>query len=185
MASTWTACEIIRNGQKKEPKESENTTESPFDDAVREVKQVEYIATVNGYILKGNHKSAYAVIQRAAVMYLDDSFVISFYGRLQAIVGKKHRRGVDNCTKAIAMVQRRAGTIDRELLFPGLYLNLGKTYVAAGKKKNAVAAFHQSFTITLSMAVSINNCKNWEQGENRLSLFMTGQILLISILVRS
>ena len=79
MVSTRTGCKIIRHGQKKKPKESENTTESPFDDAARELKPVEYIRTVNGYILKGNYKIAYAVIQRAAVMCPDDPFVISFY----------------------------------------------------------------------------------------------------------
>jgi Tfp pilus assembly protein PilF len=29
------------------------------------------------------------------------------------------------------------------MVFPVLYLNLGKAYVAAGKKKNAVTAFNQ------------------------------------------
>jgi tetratricopeptide (TPR) repeat protein len=128
---------------KKDPKESDNTAENQLNDTVRELKPIEYIRTVNGYLMKGNQKSAYAVIQRAMVMCPDDPFVRSFYGSLQAIVDKKHRSGVDNCSKAIAMVQKRAGTVGREMLFPVLYLNLGKAYVAAGKKKNAVAAFNQ------------------------------------------
>lgn len=128
---------------KKEPRELANTEENQLDEAVRELKPIEYIRIVNGYLIKGNHKSAYAVIQRARVMCPDDPFVLSFYGSLQAIVDKKHRSGVDNCTKAIAVVQKRAGTVGREMLFPVLYLNLGKAYVAAGKKRNAVTAFNQ------------------------------------------
>jgi tetratricopeptide (TPR) repeat protein len=129
--------------KKNEPEKPENAGASAHDEAIRELKPIEYIRTVNGYLLKGNHKSAYAVIQRAAVMCPDDPFVLSFYGCLQAMVDKEHRSGVDNCTKAIAMVQKKAGTVGRELLFPVLYLNLGKAYVAAGRKKNAVIVFNQ------------------------------------------
>jgi hypothetical protein len=128
---------------KKELKKPEVLEEKSPDQAVRELRPIEYIRTVNGYLLKGNQKSAYTVIQRARVMCPDDPFVLSFYGSLQAIVDKKHRSGVDNCTKAIAIVQKSAGTVGREMLFPVLYLNLGKAYVAAGRKKNAVTAFNQ------------------------------------------
>ncbi len=126
-----------------EPKRTKDAAGDDPNERVRELKPIEYIRTVNGYLLKGNQKSAYAVIQRAMVMCPDDPFVISFYGSLQASVDKKHRSGVDNCTKAISMVQKNAGVVGKELLFPVLYLNLGKAYVAAGKKRNAVAAFYQ------------------------------------------
>ncbi len=126
-----------------EPKRTKDAVKDDPNEQVRELKPIEYIRTVNGYLLKGNQKSAYAVIQRAMVMCPDDPFVLSFYGSLQASVDKKHRSGVDNCTKAISMVQKNAGVVGKELLFPVLYLNLGKAYVAAGKKKNAVAALNQ------------------------------------------
>ncbi len=131
----------MSDGHNTKPPES--AAENPHDEQVREMKPVEYIRTVNAYLLKGKHKSAYAVIQRAVVMCPDDPFILSFYGSLQASVDKKHRSGVDNCTKAISMVQKNAGVVGKELLFPVLYLNLGKAYVAAGKKKNAVTAFSQ------------------------------------------
>jgi len=129
--------------KRTELKQSDKTVEGSYDEAIRELKPIEYIRTVNGYLMKGNYKSAYAVIQRAFVMCPDDPFVISFYGSLQAIVDRKHRSGVDNCTKAIAMVQKSAGTMGKEMLFPVLYLNLGRAYIAAGRKKNAVIAFNQ------------------------------------------
>ena len=80
--------------------------------------------------------------QRAAVIYPEEPILLSYYGSLQALVDRKYRSGTDNCTKAIALLSKHRG-VGKDMLYPVLYLNLGRAYVAAGKKTNAVIAFRQ------------------------------------------
>lgn len=128
--------------QNSESKESKHAGGSSPDDHLRELRPVEYVRTINGYLLKGNLRSAFTVAQHAAVIHPEEPVILSYYGSLQALVDKKYRSGVDNCTKAIVLLTKRRG-IDKEALYPVLYLNLGRAYIAAGKKPNAVSAFNQ------------------------------------------
>ena len=125
-----------------EPKKDRDSDNNTSDDQAKVQKPLDYLKAVNDFLLQGNERSAYAVIQRAFVIYPDNIFVLSYYGFLQAIVDKKYRTGVDNCTKAIAMLKRKAGS-GKEILYPFLYLNLGRAYMAAGKRKYAVDAFNR------------------------------------------
>jgi len=128
--------------KRKEVEKTENGNENTPKEQEKALRPVEYIRIMNGYLMKGNKRSAYAVIQRALVMHPEDIFVLSYYGYLQAIMDKKYRSGVDNCTKAIVQLKKTASP-SKEILYPLLYLNLGRAYLAAGKKKNAVVAFNQ------------------------------------------
>ncbi|MFA5073326.1 MAG: hypothetical protein WC539_05455 [Nitrospirota bacterium] len=113
-----------------------------LNDHIRDLKPIEYIRTINGYLLKADRRSAYAVAQQAMILYPDEPFILSLYGSLQAVLDKKYRSGVDNCTKALSLLKRKKGT-GKEMLYPVLYLNLGRAYSAAGKKRNALTAFKQ------------------------------------------
>ena len=134
--------QVTNMDNKIETNKSEKNEGNSLDDQVKALRPIEYIRTVNAYLLKGNKRSAYAVVQRAFVMHPEDTFILSYYGFLQAVVDKKYRSGVDNCTKAIAMLKRKTSP-GKEILYPLLYLNLGRAYMAAGKKKHAVVAFNQ------------------------------------------
>lgn len=112
------------------------------DDQLKELRPAEYVRTINGYLLKGNQRSAFTVAQRAVVIYPEEPILLSYYGSLQALVDRKYRSGTENCAKAIALLARHH-SVGKEILYPVLYLNLGRAYVAAGKKKNAVVAFNQ------------------------------------------
>lgn len=105
-----------------------------------ELKPVDYIRSVNLHLMKGNQQGAYAVLKQAAVHYPDDPFILSHYGSLQAIMDKKYRSGIENCTRAIVLFKKKslAGGVERYAVF---YLNLGRAYLAAGKKKDAIGAF--------------------------------------------
>jgi len=105
-----------------------------------ELQPIDYIRAVNFHLMRGNQKEAYAMSKQAAVVYPDNPFVLSNYGSLQAIVDKKYRSGIENCTRAIALYKKKSlnGDVER---YAVLYLNLGRVYLAAENKKDAISAF--------------------------------------------
>ena len=107
----------------------------------RGLKPIEYIRAMTDYLKKGNERSAYDVVKGAIFVYPQDILVLSYHGCLQAIVEKKYRKGVEDCNKALQILERKEES-GSEVLYPLLYLNLGKAYVAAGKRKEAIDAFH-------------------------------------------
>jgi tetratricopeptide (TPR) repeat protein len=122
---------------------SESTPQDPVNGQVKKHKPGKYISEVYGHLVEENYESAYATIQKGFVEYPDDPYVLSFYGFLLAIVEKKHRIGVDMCKKAISTFEKSAGTAQRMVLFPILYMNLGRAYAAAGRRTDAIIAFSQ------------------------------------------
>jgi len=116
---------------------------SSSKDPVKKIKPLEYIRKVKDYLTQENFESAYAIIQAASIEYPDDPYVLSYCGCLQAIVGKQYRSGVDKCMKAITLIENSEDNVSGELLLPILYLNLGKAYAAAGRRKDAIIAFSQ------------------------------------------
>jgi len=123
-----------------EAKESVIAGGAALSDHIKEAMPVDYIRTVNAHLKSGNQKDAYDVLQQAVVLYPDDPFILSYYGTLQAIADKKYRSGIENCTRAIVLFRKKSffGEVER---FPVFYLNLGRVYLAAGKKKDAIDAF--------------------------------------------
>jgi len=57
-------------------------------------------------------------------------------------VDKKYRSGVESCKRALALFEDK-GSSGEHVLYPVLYLNLGRSYLAAGKKKDAINAFNK------------------------------------------
>jgi len=109
----------------------------------REVaKPGEYLRAVKAHLQRGDQKEAFSLLQDAALQYPDDPFILSYYGCLQALVGRKYRTGVEKCKQAISMIQKES-SFGEDLLYPVFYLNLGRAYVAAGKKKDALEAFER------------------------------------------
>jgi len=104
------------------------------------IKPSNYLRAVKASLRKGEQKAAFGLLQQAAFHYPEDPFILSYYGCLQALVDKKYRAGVENCKKAIALLQRES-SFGEEMLFPVFYLNLGRAYIAAEKKDDALEAF--------------------------------------------
>jgi tetratricopeptide (TPR) repeat protein len=121
---------------KKPVNASEPVTNAPHE----VVKPGDYLRIVKASLRQGNQKEAFNLLQQAAVQYPDDPFILSYYGCLQALVDRKYRSGVEKCKKALVLIQRES-SFGEEMLYPGFYLNLGRAYVAAGKKDDALDAF--------------------------------------------
>ena len=126
--------------EQDDTKKSVNASE-PVTNAPHEVvKPGDYLRAVKASLRQGNQKEAFSLLQQAALQYPDDPFILSYYGCLQALVDRKYRAGVEKCKKALSLIQRES-SFGEEMLYPGFYLNLGRAYVAAGKKDDALDAF--------------------------------------------
>ncbi len=106
----------------------------------REVKPADYLRIVKTHLRQGRQKEAFSLLQRAAVTFPDEPLILSYYGCMQAVVDKKYRSGVETCKKAISLL-RKQEIFGEEVLYPVFYLNLGRAYLAANKKKEALDAF--------------------------------------------
>jgi tetratricopeptide (TPR) repeat protein len=104
------------------------------------VRPGDYLRAVKTQLRKGDQKEAFGLLQQAALQYPDDPFILSYYGCLQAVVDGRYRAGVENCQKAISLIQRES-SFGEEMLYPVFYLNLGRAYVAAEKKDDALEVF--------------------------------------------
>ena len=104
------------------------------------IKPGDYLRAVKAHLRKGNQKAAFTLLQQASIQYPDDPFILSYYGCLQALVDKKYRAGVDKCKQALSMIKKES-TFGEDMLYPVFYLNLGRAFLAAGKKNDALDAF--------------------------------------------
>jgi tetratricopeptide (TPR) repeat protein len=101
----------------------------------------EYLRSIKSLLMKSRQRDAYGLVQNAVVLYADDPFLLSYYGYLEALMDGKYRNGIETCTRAIALFQKRV-LLDEdnseEAQNAVLYLNLGRAYLAAEKKMDAV-----------------------------------------------
>jgi tetratricopeptide (TPR) repeat protein len=104
-----------------------------------DAKPNDYLRAVRSHLRSGKHKDAYSLLLQANVRFPDDPLILSYYGCFQALVDKKYRSGVENCKRAILLLKKQ-GPSSEEMLYPVFYLNLGRAYIAAGKKKDAIDA---------------------------------------------
>jgi len=105
-----------------------------------EIKPSDYLRAVRSHLRKDRQKDAHDLLLQATVQYPDDPLILSYFGCMQALVGKKFRNGVETCKRAIQLLKEKE-TFSEEILFPVFYLNLGRAYAAAGKKKDAIDSF--------------------------------------------
>ncbi len=104
------------------------------------VGPADYLREVKAKLRIGEQKDAFILLRQAVVRFPEDPLIVSYFGCLQALVDKKYRHGVESCKRAIVLM-RKAESFGEDVLYPVLYLNLGRAYVAADKKKDAVTAF--------------------------------------------
>jgi tetratricopeptide (TPR) repeat protein len=106
------------------------------------LKPRDYLRAVKAHLRKGNQKAAFSLLQQASIQYPDDPFILSYFGCLQALVDKKYRAGVEKCKQALSLI-RKQSSFGEEMMYQVFYLNLGRAYLSAGKKKDALDAFQK------------------------------------------
>jgi tetratricopeptide (TPR) repeat protein len=133
---------ICRMKKRDDPKKPEDAGEPTPPDPAEEIKPSDYLRAVKVHLRGGEQKDAFSLLLRASVQFPDEPLILSYYGCLQAIVDKKYRSGVEACKRALVLFKEKKSS-GEEVLYPVFYLNLGRAYLAAGKKKDAIDAFHK------------------------------------------
>ena len=123
-------------------KKPENTGVPAPPNKEEAITPADYLRAVKAHLRSSRQRDAFRLLQQAAVRFPNDPVILSYYGCMQALVDKKYRSGVETCKRAIALL-RKAETFGEEVLYPVFYLNLGRAYLAATKKTEAIDAFKQ------------------------------------------
>lgn len=105
-----------------------------------ELRPAAYLRAVKAKLRTGGAKEAYSILQAAVVQFPEEAVLLSYYGYLQAVADQKFRSGVETCKEALALYKKKQALED-ESHYPVFYLNLGRAYLAAGKKSEALESF--------------------------------------------
>jgi tetratricopeptide (TPR) repeat protein len=105
----------------------------------------DYLDEVKILLQKKNNRRALDLLNAALLEYPDEPFLLSYYGCLEAVINKNLAYGIDTCKKALDMLNDRS-PVSKEIFFPTFYLNLGRAYIAAGKKQDAIEAFQKGLS---------------------------------------
>ena len=106
----------------------------------------EYLEEVKELLKGKNKRAALRVLSEAMEHYPDDPFILSYYGCLDAIANRNYRDGIDACLLAIEGLKKKV-PFGEDFFFPVFYLNLGRAYLAAGKRKEAMTAFNKGLAV--------------------------------------
>lgn len=106
----------------------------------------EYISAVGTIMQNRKPKEAFALLTKALEQYPNNPFIFSYQGYLDTVVNRNPSKGIKTCREAFTILKEQV-PFGEEFFQPVLYLNLGKAYLAAGKKKEAYTSFHKGLAI--------------------------------------
>ncbi len=130
---------------RKKTEQGAPASDSDVEAAPVVIPAAEYLKAARTQLRTGRPKEAYSVVLRALSAHPNHPIILSYYGWLQAVVDKKPRSGVTFCRRAFTNFQ----TTDQHIassVYPILYLNLGRTLLLSGRKKEAVESFGRGLT---------------------------------------
>jgi tetratricopeptide (TPR) repeat protein len=125
-----------------EVKKQRNGAASVSPDPIEDIMPSEYLGEMKTSLKSGELFHAYNLATEAVSKYPENPLLLSYYGHLQAVAIAKYRTGIEACKRAIALAGEQ-GLFGEEKLYAVLYLNLGKTFFAAGMKQDAIEAFRK------------------------------------------
>lgn len=105
----------------------------------------DYLEEVKALLRKKDNRRALEILGSGLQQYPDEPFLLSYYGCLEAVINGNVSFGIDTCKKALEKLDTLA-PVSREVYYPTFYLNLGRAYIAAGRKKDALEAFDQGLS---------------------------------------
>jgi tetratricopeptide (TPR) repeat protein len=107
-----------------------------------ELKPLEYLDKAKSLLQRKNLDGAISLLATALNEYPDEPYLVSYYGCFEAIINRNYKYGIETCQRAIRIVNEKM-PYGQEFFYPTLYLNLGRSYLAAKKKKNAFDSFQK------------------------------------------
>lgn len=106
----------------------------------------EYISAVETIMQNRKPKESFALLTKALEQYPNNPFIFSYQGYLDTMVNRNFSKGIKTCREAFTILKEQV-PFGEEFFHPVLYLNLGKAYLAAGKKKEAYTSFQKGLEI--------------------------------------
>lgn len=103
---------------------------------------IECVKEARALLRSGRRKDAYSILLQAGRHYPNHPVILSYCGWLQAVVDKKHQSGLAACRKAFVFF-KTSDPAAAGRVYPVLYVNLGRTLLLAGRKKEAVDNFQK------------------------------------------
>lgn len=106
----------------------------------------DYLGEVKNFLKTKNKRAALRVLNEALEHYPDDPFILSYYGCLEAVANKNYTHGIETCLMALENLKKRV-PFGQEFFYPVFYLNLGRAYLAAGRREEAMGAFNKGIQV--------------------------------------
>jgi tetratricopeptide (TPR) repeat protein len=123
-----------------EPGGTHESTEQ--QDQPQVVPAAEYLKEALVQLRGGRRREGYGILLQAGANYPDHPIILSYCGWLQAVLDKKYKSGLAACRNAFVLFK----TSDPQVagrVYPHLYLNLGRTFLVSGRKKDAFENFRK------------------------------------------
>jgi tetratricopeptide (TPR) repeat protein len=118
-----------------------------------------YIKEIESLISERKLEQALHILYDARGRYPNNPVIFSYQGYLETVVNKQYSKGIKICREAIeALIEQMP--LGKEFFLPALYLNLGKAYLAADKKKDAYASFKRGLEIDKNNEALFNELKS-------------------------
>ena len=129
-----------------------------LEKAAQNVPYRTYIKEAEALINEDKLEQAIHVLYDARDHYPNNPVISSYQGYLETVVNKQYSKGVNICREAIEALTEQM-PLGKEFFLPVLYLNLGKAYLAADKRKDAYESFKRGLEIDKNNEVLFNELK--------------------------
>jgi len=107
----------------------------------KQKKRSDFLDEAKDLLRKGRSSDALKSLGKGLEKFPNDPFLMSYYGCLYALLTKDPAKGIKMCREAIRELDESI-PFGRELFYPQFYLNLGRAYLGASKKREAIKAFN-------------------------------------------
>jgi tetratricopeptide (TPR) repeat protein len=118
-----------------------------------------YLDNANVLLRRKQYKNALALIREGVKAYPDNALLLSYCGYWTAKYENKYDKGIADCKEAIQVISRKV-PYDLEFVYPMFFINLGRAYLAANDRKNAVETFNRLMSSNPESADVLNELKN-------------------------
>ena len=106
----------------------------------------EYIKEIKSLISSDHKAEALELAEEAMMQHPNNPILISYHGLLDAVVNKRYSKGIHMCRQSFKILREQM-SLGEGFFLTILYLNLGKAYLAADKKKEAYLSFQRGLQV--------------------------------------
>jgi tetratricopeptide (TPR) repeat protein len=106
----------------------------------------EYVNEVESLISKNIQEEALELLTEAMRHYPNNPVILSYCGYIEARVNRQYADGIKICRQSFKILKEQM-SLGEGFFLPVLYLNLGRAYLTANKKKEAYYSFQKGLDI--------------------------------------